>query len=293
MIEDERDDWGTDGELGSLLDAYAADRLRPDPEATARARARLLAEARRAAGPRSERRAPAALPGRPQTGWRIVRAPAVAAALLLLAGLLAAGAVVAGSGPGGPLYGLRIWAEELTLPADPAQRGEAELAHLEARLAEAREAAANGNGGAVTAALEAYRRTADAALEAAGDDPGRRERLALRLGLHVAVLEALLGEVPGRASEAIQEAVERSEEKVEEILSREPGKPVGPAGPEATPRPTPKPRPEATPRPTPPGRPEATPAKSEATPRPTPKPKPEATPKPSKSPPPNRPTPAP
>jgi hypothetical protein len=289
VIEDKRDDWGTDGELGSLLDAYAADRLRPDPEAAGRARARVLAEVRRGAAPRSDRPSPAALPGRPRSGWRIFRAPAVVAALLLLAGLLAAGAVVAGSGPGGPFYGLRIWAEEMTLPADPAQRAAVELAHLETRLAEARDAAANGNGGAVTAALEAYRRTADAALEAAGDDPGRRERLALRLGLHVAVLEALVGEVPGRASEAIQDAVERSEEKVEEILSREPGKPVGPAGPEATPRPTPKPRPEATPKPTPPGKPEATPGRIEATPRP----RPEATSRPTKSPPPNRPTPAP
>jgi hypothetical protein len=189
---------------------------------------------------------------------------------------------------------MRLWAEELTLPADPATRAEAELERLEARLAEARDAAAAGNGEAVTAALEAYRRAADAALEAAGTDPTRSEHLALQLGRHVAVLEALVGEVPGRAGEAIRAAVERSERKIEEILSQTPGTPGTPVKPEATPKPTPKGKPEATP---------GKPVKPEATPMPTPKGKPEATPgkpaqpeatpKPTKSPPPNRPTPAP
>jgi len=275
MIEDERDDWGDDGELGPLLDAYADDRLRPDPEAAGRARARVTAGARRpvVAGAR-----PAlAVVSRPRAAFRVLRVPAVAAAALLVVGLLVAGAAVAGSGPGGPLYGVRLWVEELALPSDPTARAEAELARLETRLAEAGDAASAGNGEAVTAALEAYRREAAAALEAAGTDPTRQEHLALELGRHVAVLRALVGKVPGRASEAIQDAVERSEQKIEEILSGPPKTPGAPG------------KPEATPKPTPPGKPEVVPGKPEA----TPKPSSAATPKPTKSPPPNRPTPAP
>ncbi len=299
MIENERDDWGDDGELGSLLDAYAGDRLRSDPAAVGRVRARVMAEAHRRPAAAADALPALAVVSRPRAVLRIFRVPAAAAAALLLVGLLAAGGAIAGSAPGGPLYGVRLWAEELTLPSDAAARAEAELARLEARLAEAREAAAAGNGGAVTAALEAYRREAGAALDAAGTDPTRQEHLAVELGRHVTVLRALVGEVPGRASEAIQRAVERSEQRIEEILSRPPASPGAPGKPEATPRPTPKGKPDATPKPTPPGKPEATPVgpaatpgKPEATPtaKPTPA-KPEATPKPKPTPKP-RPSPA-
>ena len=291
MSNHERDergkDWGDDGELGPLLDAYAAARLRSDPERTGIARARVMAEARRQLDPRgrgAEQPEGAALPtaaaGAPgprggaatdgsRERWRLpwirpLRGSFAAVAFLVVA-LAVAGGVAAGSGPGGPFYEPRLWFEDLTLPSDPVAREAAQLAHLEARLDEAREAAASGNGPAVTAALDAYQRTADAAMEAAGSDLSRREHVAAALGKHVAVLRALVSSVPARASDAIRQAVERTEIRIEQILATPP---PNPGKPEATPKPTKSPKPEATPKPT-------------------------KSPRPTKSPPPNRPTPAP
>ena len=292
MTNHDRDDWGDDGGLRPQLDAYAEARLRADPEARARSRARVMAEARAASDAlRAAASAPAAGPlqaQRPGAGGvppasrhRLVfgrfRVPAVVAATLLLVSVLTVGAALAGSGPGGPLYAARLWVEEQTLPTDTAARAEAQVARLDARLGEAAAAAETGNGAAVTAALEAYRAAADAALSGAGADPSRRERLAAQLGRHVAVLETLVPRVPDRASEAIQTAVDRTEDRIQEILALPPD-----ANP-ATPKPTPPGKPEATPKlpatpkPTPPGKPEATP-KLPATPKPTPPSKPETPP---------------
>ena len=292
MTNHERDDWGDDGALRPQLDAYADARLRPDPEARARTRARVIAEARAAldarrvleAAPR--RRSPFAMALRPRLRLSLLAAGLVVA-------LLAAGGVAAGSGPGGPFYGARLWVEDLTLPAEADARAAAQADRLEERLAEAEKAAAEGNGAAVTAALDAYRTRADAALANAGTDPARREHLAAQLGRHVAVLEALVPLVPARASEAIQAAVDRTETRIQEILAMPPGTPPGkpeatPGRPE-TPKPTPPGKPEATPgrpetpKPTPPGKPEATPGRPE-TPKPAPPGKPEATQKAPKTP---------
>jgi len=262
MTNLEQDDWGDDGELRARLDAYAVARLRADPERTGRVRVRVMAaaraveETRRAQVALSPLVPPHPVPAAPhrRVGLPSFRVPAAIAASLLLVGMLAAGAVLAGSGPGGPFYAARLWVEELTLPTDADARAKAQLARLEERLAEAAQAAEAGNGAAVTAALEAYRSTAEAALGSAGADPTRREHLAFELGRHVAVLEALVPQVPGRASEAIQAAIDRTETRIQEILATPPGS---------------TPKPEATPKPTPPGKPEATPA-LEATPKPTP-----------------------
>ena len=290
MTDDKRDDWGDDGGLRPQLDAYADARLRADADARARSRARVMAEARaashaarasasaQAAGPVARR-----LPAEPRARFVFhrFRMPAAVAATLLLVGVLTVGAAVAGSGPGGPFYAARLWLEERTLPADADARAAAQLVRLDARLDEATAAADAGNGAAVTAALEAYRAGADAALGSAGVDSTRREHLATELGRHVAVLEALAPRVPDRAAEAINAAVERTEVRIEEILAIPPGKletlPVG--KPDATPpgKPEATPRLEATPRATPPGKPEATP-KLPATPRPTPPGKPETPP---------------
>jgi len=282
MTNHDRDDWGNDGGLRPQLDAYADARLRPDPETRARARARVMAEARvildarRDVAAAPQRRSPFAMARRPR-----LRLSLLAGAWLLVA-LVAAGGAVAGSGPGGPFYGARLWVEELTLPAGADARAEAQADRLEERLAEAQLAARDGNGAAVTAALEAYRAAADAALANAGDDPTRRAHLAAQLGLHVAVLQTLVPLVPGRASEAIQAAVDRTATRIQEILATPSSTP--PAKPEATPKPTPPGKPVATPRPTPkpsPGRPEATPKPSLRGPaKPTPPGRPEATPAP-------------
>ena len=270
MTNHERDDWGDDGGLRPQLDAYADARLRPDPEARARSRARVMTEAHLAldtppgvtAAPR--RRSPFAMARRPR-----LRLSLLAGAWLLVA-LAVAGGAVAGSGPGGPFYAARLWVEEVALPAEADARAEAQAGRLEERLAEAGRAARDGNGAAVTAALEAYRAGADAALADAGDDPTRREHLAVRLGRHVAVLEALVPLVPDRASQAIQAAVDRTETRIQEILAPPPGKPEAtpPGKPEATPKPAATPKPEKTP----PGKPEATPKPSPGKPQATPKP---------------------
>jgi hypothetical protein len=284
MTNHEQDDWGDDGGLRPQLGAYADARLRADPEARARSRANVMAEARAASdAARMDATAPAArlaaspaqaLP-RHRSVFGRFRVPAAVAATLLLVGALTVGAALAGSGPGGPFYAARLWVEGLTLPTDADARAEAQVARLEARLAEAAAAAEAGNGAAVTAALEAYRATVEAALGDAGLDPTRREHLAAELGRHVVVLQALVPLVPDRASKAIQAAVDRTEERIQEILATPPGvtpgKPETPPGkPAATPKlpATPKPTP-AGPSKTPPGKPEATP-KQPATPKPTP-----------------------
>jgi len=241
MTDLDRDDWGDDGGLRSRLDAYADARLRPDPEMSARSRARVMAEAHAALdAPRGIaaarlRRSPFATAHRPR-----LRLSLLAGAWLLVA-LVAAGGVLAGSGPGGPFYAARLWVEELALPAEAGARAAAQADRLEERLAEAEQAARAGNGPAVTAALEAYRAMADAALANAGDDPTRLERLAAQLGRHVAVLEALVPLVPGPASDAIRTAVDRTETRIQEILATP--RPPAPGKPEATPNPAPTPAP--------------------------------------------------
>jgi hypothetical protein len=201
----------------------------------------------------------------------------LAGAWLLIA-LVAAGGALAASGPGGPLYGARLWIEELALPAAASPRAEAQAGRLEDRLAEAQEGARQGNGAAVTAALEAYRAAADAALATAGEDPTLREHLAAQLGRHVSVLEALAVGVPEHAAAAILAAVERTEARIQEILASPPAatpKPgrTPPGRPEATPHSAATPKPDRTP----PGRPEATPTQK---PEKSPTGKPEATPTP-------------
>jgi hypothetical protein len=266
------DEWGDDGGLGPALDAFAEERLRADPERTGVVRARVMAaaraQARRTVGDSPAPRRWFVLP-------RPARGPLLAGAGLLLAATLAGGAL-AGTGPGGPLYGARVWLEEQLLPVAPQARDDAQLDRLDDRLAEAQRAANQGDVAAVEAALDEYRRTAEAAFDAAGDDAARREHVAAAIARHVAVLEALTATVPDRAAVAIRAAVERTEVRIREILD-DPGRPGPPASPEATPKPTPKPKPEATPKPTPKPKPEATP-------KPTPKPaksppgKPDATP---------------
>ena len=297
MTNHERDDWGDDGGLRPQLDAYADARLRADPEVRARSRARVMAEARAASSAARVAASPAGRPaGKPAR--RPARSPPRTVLALCSAdsgcrppsqrpcsswACLTIGAALAGSRPGGPFYAARLWVEEQTLPADANARAAAQLARLDARLAEATAAAKAGNGAAVTAALEAYRDEADAALRGAGNDLNRREHLASELGRHVAVLEALVPLVPDRASEAIQDAVDRTEVRIQEIIAmppgQAPGKPATPPGQPgvppkdpATPKPTPQGKPE-----TPPGQPEV-PPKDPATPKPTPPGKPETPP---------------
>ena len=129
--------------------------------------------------------------------------------------------------------------ETLTLPSDTNGRAAAELHRLQARLDDATAAAANGNGDAVTAALDAYRQTLAGASAAAGADPTREEPLVAELGRHQAVLGALAGRVPPTAAAAIQQAVQRTQDKINAIIEApsQPGRAANPGQPSGTPKP--------------------------------------------------------
>ncbi|HWP62571.1 MAG TPA: DUF5667 domain-containing protein [Candidatus Binatia bacterium] len=217
--------------LEDLLRRYADERLALAPEARERLRRRFLREAQRRAlglvpleGQAARR---AASTGR----RRWLRRPAMALLAASLA-LVALAGVTAASSPGGPLYGLRLWAETLTLPADPQGRTQAELERLEARLSEAQAAAEHGNGAAVRAALEAYRETVASALQAAGSDLDRVDRLEIVLERHQVVLDTLADRLPAPAAEAVTQTMERNEATIEKIKGR--GKPSPPPGPGAS-----------------------------------------------------------
>jgi hypothetical protein len=279
----QNDDWGDDGGLGPALDAYARERLDADPQRAARTRINVMAAARARARARQEDTA--ATPRRAAAGrrwWgslpRLLRSPALAGAGLLIAAILAGGAMAA-TAPGGPLFGARLWIEELQLPAAPEARTEAQLDRLEGRLVEARTAAERGDIGAVEAALESYRYTAEDALVAASDVENRRQVVEERFARHVAVLEALADRVPERAAEAIRAAAERTEARLREIVEEHPGRGRGPRDdPAAEPGRTP--RPETEPDRTP--RPRATPDRGRG---PKETPKPQVTPEPKQTPP--------
>ena len=229
---------GPTGDIEALLRRYADDRLGLDAEVRARMRRRFLLEAeRRAVGltvvsaPRWPHRASAGRsPGRHRRA-----AVALLAAALALGAL--AGAAVA-SEPGGPLYGLRLWVETVTLPGDARARAEAEIARLEARLSEANQAAEHGNGAAVRAALEAYRETVASALQAAGDDLDRADRLEIVLERHQVVLDTLAERLPEPAADAVQQVIERNEATIEKIKSRGKPSPTPGPGPVESPAPT-------------------------------------------------------
>jgi hypothetical protein len=241
MTMDRHDEWGDDGELGARLEAYAESHLEPDPAATARARAAVMAETHRVLGAGRNARG-AAGPGLLR---RLFQRPALAATAAVLGIVVLAGGAVAASGPGGPLYSARLWVETLTLPSDTNARAAAELDRLQARLDDATAAAASGNGDAVTAALDAYRQTlVDASAGVAGD-PTREAHLIAELGKHLAVLEALAAQVPVSAQASIDRALQRAQEGIRAI-TQTPGQPGGnptPGNPAGTP---PRVGPEAT-----------------------------------------------
>jgi hypothetical protein len=206
----------TDDQIARRLTAYAQFRLSPTPEATARMRARVMVAAAaipaRTAIPARE---PISLAShRLRFGGRsrmLVALMAAALSVLLLGGVAFA------SSPGGPLYGVRLWVETVSLPSEPGARTNADVDRLDARLDEAVGAARNGNGSATAAALAAYRDILDDALAAAGKLEARSERLEAALTRHQVVLATLLGYAPEPARDALERAIERSDQAVEGI----------------------------------------------------------------------------
>lgn len=214
-------------QLSVRLEAFAIAHLDQAPAATERMRSFINLEAQRTLSARLVADDASLLS---QLG-RLFRRPVLALAGMLVGLALVTSGTLAASAPGGPLYGPRLWAETLTLPSDANARASAELARLQTRLDEATSAAANGNSGAVSAALEAYRETLADTLAAAGNDPTREQRISTELGRHLAALAALAGP-PGSASSAIGQAVVRTEDKIKTIIrtSGQPNNPSNPGG---------------------------------------------------------------
>jgi hypothetical protein len=225
----------TDDDLGRRLTAYAQVRLSPSPEAAARIRARVMEAASAGSGAATTAAVepiPFAayrtrLTGRSRTFAALM---AAALSLLLLAGVAFA------SGPGDPLYGVRLWAETVGLPSDPGARADFDVDRLEKRMNEAVGAANTGNGSAVAAALAAYRDILDDALDAEARRESASDRLESALGRHRLVLTTLLDYVPDPARDAIQRAIERSDEAAKGI-----GAGHGKSGDKPVAHPTPNP----------------------------------------------------
>ncbi len=211
-----------DMELEQRLDAYARARLSLAPDAAARIRAQVMGDAHLALGSAVTSRGLTAVAGRPvshASGWNRARLRR-GGALLLAAGLAVGvlGGTAAAAQPGGPLYGQRLWVEEVTLPADPTQRAAAELRRLESRIGEIEAAAKNGDQGGVAAAITAYGQIADEALGGAGTDASLLDLLRLALDRHLAVLQAAAATAPAEAQAAIERNIERAVERSDATL---------------------------------------------------------------------------
>jgi hypothetical protein len=267
-----------DDELARRLEAYAEARLSPELPATTRMRARVMTAAyRHAALARADAdRATAVAAAAAATQANRTRRPVWRRPLtaLLAAGLTLGVGVgsVAAAQPGGPLYGTRIWAETLTLPANANERAQAELRRLEDRLAEAAAATAAGDLNAGNAALEAYAAIVNEATHEAGNDVSAAATLDAGVRNNIDVLTVLVGRVPNeQARDAIQRAIDRSDAALDELH----GKPTDTPGGQPPANPTGNPKPDATNRPdrtANPNKPTSNPADATAKPHPTPKP---------------------
>jgi uncharacterized membrane protein YgcG len=194
-------------ELGHRLEAYARARLSPNPQATARARARVMREARLSfdAARIAVHVLPVMADSRRSMQRRMVM-PFLAAAVWLA---LAVGTMAAGQA-GGPLYPTRMWIENALLPTDSSARTTADLSRLDARLAEALSGAASGNRGAVAAALDAYYLIADDAASESGSDSALQAMVAEALDQHRAVLTAIAARLADKGNVTASDAIERN-----------------------------------------------------------------------------------
>ena len=236
-------------ELERRLERYSRVRLEPSHSAMRRVRGAVMASAWRShlAG---ESAAGVATRRLPFTRWSVRRLGASLAAAVL-AGLLLGTTAFAGSRAGGPLYDVRLAFEEATLPADPDARLEAELALAQTRLAEAAEAAARGDDGAMAAALGAYG-SAIGDLESVEGGPAGRALEAVES--HRTVLLGLSERLPEAASDGIARALDRSSQVIERLQAA--GTPGGGngAGTQKSPRPDRSQPGEPIRTPNPPGR---------------------------------------
>ena len=149
-------------------------------------------------------------------------------AAAVLAGLLVGSTAFAASRAGGPLYEPRLSLEALTLPSDPTQRLDAELARAQTRIAEIAEAASRGDDGAIDAAVHAYAQTLGDIDASTGESAGRARDAVI---LHQAVLRNLLLRVPIQAQSGIERAISNSSVAID-VLDKASAKPAAtPLGP--------------------------------------------------------------
>ena len=279
---------GDEDELARRLTAYAEARLSPDLSATTRMRARVMAAAHhqaalaRADADRAAMAAAVAAEAQAdktrRMSWRRPLTALLAAGLTLGVGV----GSVAAAQAGGPLYGARIWAETLTLPANASERAQAELHRLEDRLAEAGAATAAGDVNAANAALEAYAAIVNEATVGTGNDVSAAATLEKGVQSNIDVLTVLVQRMVERgndqATESIQRALERAIDKSDSAVDELHGKPVDTPGNGPAAQPTKSPKPAGAPDKTSnPNKP--TPDPAEPTPKPHPTPQPHPTPK--------------
>ena len=104
---------------------------------------------------------------------RSLRRIGARAAVAIMAGLIVGSLVFAASRAAGPLYGARLALLDAELPSDPASRLDDQIANAQVRLAEASDAEAQGDGGALVAALAAYGTDAATLAPTTGAGAGR------------------------------------------------------------------------------------------------------------------------
>jgi len=206
-----------DPEIERLLEAFADVRLSPSVAATTRMRASVMAAAHR----RSALIGAEAAAVAPAASWSPARRPAwrrplgAAFAAVLIVG--AAAGTVFGSAPGGPLYGPRLWIEMANLPGGALARAQAEVTRLDARMQEASQASAAGDGAATEAALEAFASIVEEAGAGAAGDPAATSAIEIGVARHVTVLTALSATVPAQAQPGILHALSSSTKVLDQL----------------------------------------------------------------------------
>jgi hypothetical protein len=210
-------------EISRRLEAFADTRLNPSLSGTSRMRTTVMNAANRRAGLIAADRAfdaaavatttattvPAPAAGRSRLAMPAWRRPmaALAAGALMLA---LVGGTASAASAGGPLYAARIWVEMANLPAGALARADAEVTRLDARLQEAKQAYANGDGPAAEAALAAYSVILSEAVDDSAADPVASAAIESNLTRHVADLELMVASVPPTSQGAVRHTLASS-----------------------------------------------------------------------------------
>ncbi len=262
-------------ELSRRLEAFADTRLSPSLSGTSRMRTNVMNAAQRRAAliaadrtfdavaaatqPLVVERSRFAMPA-----WRRPMVALAAGALMLAL----VGGTASAANAGGPLYAARIWIEMANLPAGALARADAEITRLDARLKEAHQAFADGDGPAAEAALSAYSEILIEAVQASSTDAAASAAIESSLTRHVADLERMVESVSPTGQGAVQHALASSTlilQDLDDAISQQsrdgqgrssddllgPAGPTGakPAPPTKDPGAAPVAAPEATPKP--------------------------------------------